>query len=164
MLSLRRNKKMTELTKEELEETLKDLLLYLELDEKEKDEKHIPLKKYDPTGWAWNIKEMLRHRMGHDHADFSGFDFVSSLGVWLILEIWSDGRIIPRCVSLTEHDAEKAKNLLEYAYENSKKEDRPRISIEHQRTEHLFGFEMQFGRLEKFEGLYPRRQFVKGGK
>ena len=138
---------------EELEAALKELLFYLELHYKECNEKGIDDRKEDPTSWAYNIREMLRGRLGHDHSGFAGYNFKSILYVWLVIEVWKNGRIIPRCVTLTEPEAKRAKDLLLYSYESKEPKNRPEISIEHQRTEHIFGFSMKGW---KYDGLYPR--------
>jgi len=141
---------------ESLEKTLKDVLFYLELHDKDCDEEGISHKTSDPTSWAYNITQMLRHNLGHEHAEYAGYDFRSVLNVWIVMEIWKDGKIMPRCITLTKREAEHYKDQLLYFYENRKeRKDRPILSVERQRTEHIFGFEMQGGKARKFEGVIP---------
>ena len=135
----------------ELEETLKDTLFYLKLYRKE-----AKARKEKIDDWAYNIDHMLHSRMGSEHSGFSGIEFETVLKVWLVIEIWKDGKIVPRCVSLTSHGADRAKDLLLYDYESMEPADRPMISIEHQRMEHLFGWAMRRGRLRRHDGIRPR--------
>jgi len=136
---------------QELEEALKDTLFYLTLYQKEAKDK-----KEKVDDWAYNIEHMLCSRLGRDHSGFASLSFESVLKVWLVIEVWKDGRIVPRCISLTESGAERAKGKLIYSYESTEPSERPIISIEHQRMEHLFGWSMRRGRLRYFDGLRPR--------
>lgn len=135
---------MSKLTKEELEDALKDTLFYLDLYIKEADKNN---KEIDD--WAYNIKDVLRGRLGREHTGTIGWSHYGVFKCWLVLEVWKDGKIIPRCVSLTEGRAEHVKDLLIDIYESEEPSKRPIISIEHQRMEHIFGYEMQHGRMRK---------------
>lgn len=138
---------------EELEEALKDAFFYLELHQKECKEKKIDC---DPTDWAWNVKSMLRSRLGHDHSGSAGWGCAFVFKVWLVIEVWKDGKIIPRCVTNTSGRAEYVKDRLLHSYESTEPKDRPTISIEHQRMDHIFGLSMERKRLTKYQGLENR--------
>ena len=84
------------LTPEELEAALKDTLLYLDFYLKEADENN---KEVDD--WARNIKHVLRNRLGHEHYGYAGWGLYGVYKCWIVIEVWKDGRIIPRCVYYT---------------------------------------------------------------
>lgn len=141
-------KRIEELEKkiERMEGGVKQVMYYLTLYMKECDAKKI---EYDD--WAYNVRLGLSNLIGTEHVRYD-LNFGVIFMVWIVIEVWRDGRVIPRCVSMTESRAEQAKDSLMDLYESDEPKNRPIISIEHQRMEHLFGYSMYCGKMRFYQG------------
>jgi len=155
MTKRRREERTTTNREETLEGALKEALTYIQ--QRIEEEEYM-----DRSHWDSQIRDRVSWALGNEHYGTAGWGNVFVINCWLVLEVWRDGRIIPRCVSLTPNRAEYVKDRLVDLYEKEEPLKRPVISIEKQRMEHIFGFEMQGGRLEKTEDTFMPRMMNRG--